>query len=704
MRLADAFPSIDWPKPLRGLWIEWRKDRDCLNIVALLRARFNAAQPLGDNTEAFGQAAIKDIFALKKSFTDHVSVFDALQFDIASGMMGLGATSKQIPVLWTWTIRSIFDGEFDHTVNFDSAERLRHLKFNDRLIVRSMFNDSFLDWLPLFFYLARRTGDFAELGDALFDMALETGFDAIPSARAAEVLVFALDWDVVQPHLQGGEAVRKLYDIYKSDVFPPSVRARIGIMFATRVGLKHGFNIQEEAHQILRRYSDFLTAHERLQVVCASLTPDFADLANKKAQILAAIEEYNGWLRKGGPSDLRRLYDKGPIFETLLPVLAAAFERGERQIAIELISAWKEIPAALSIGDNALIILPTRRNEVGISTREAFYQGESASNAAQYRELVKVTNAALGLTINIPEDAEFERTAPDRVGVPRIEHGGKLLSALENFYFQPSLQRIYEETSSDSVAIIPWIPHPINPLIQRQSGRSIPYCVSWARPLPDRHVRRALILANAVFTAEFEQQEVTRCFVEANVDTVLLPGRADSKEGFLERYRDEQWDLIWVISHGEYEDFAPHKSIIPITDETVLTLSDLAIELPPSESRRLMVLNVCGGAAAAPLGGLPDLGIAPVLVSNRQAVISHLWPVGIWPPVAFAGLLAKALVESSDYVRAFERVMAVFTAGKQAVLNGLTKNGVSADVIERIQQDDTDWENILTWGSPVFLQ
>ena len=466
VRLADAFPSIDWPKPLRGLWVEWAKDGDCIRVRDLLRIRFNVVQMNGKDVEAFGNAAIGDLFRLKESARDHVDVFHELQFDVATGMMGLAARSKQMPLLWTWTVRSISDEAFDHFIYFDDVERLRQLMSCTRSVVRRMFADSFIEWLPLFYYFARRTGDFNEIARTLFNTALDRGFAAIPSESSADLLTFALAWDAEQRQPEGREAAYRLYDLYQEEVFPPSIGVRIGVLFATRVGLTHDFDIAAEAQKVIRSYEKYLKAHERLQVVCSSLAPGFKNLPAAKDDLIAAIRDYNRWLCEETPGE-RRLYDKGPIFETLLPVIATAFERGERRIAVELISAWKEVDAELSVEGDVLVILPTRRTGVGVSTPAGFEQSTPKNHWAEYRRLIEITNKALSLTINIPEDAEFQMIAPERIGVPRLEHGRDFLAALENFYFQPPLEQSYEATSAQSVAVIPWIPHPIGTLIQR---------------------------------------------------------------------------------------------------------------------------------------------------------------------------------------------------------------------------------------------
>ena len=95
--------------------------------------------------------------------------------------------------------------------------------------------------------------------------------------------------------------------------------------------------------------------------------------------------------------------------------------------------------------------------------------------------------------------------------------------------------------------------------------------------------------------------------------------------------------------------------------------------------------------------------ISQYFIRGPKSSRSRLWPIGLWEPVVFGVLFAAALSDQSNFVSAFREAMSSFTGGKARIVEALSHSS-AAKLIDRLERGGEDWQNILIWGSPVFLQ
>jgi hypothetical protein len=173
---------------------------------------------------------------------------------------------------------------------------------------------------------------------------------------------------------------------------------------------------------------------------------------------------------------------------------------------------------------------------------------------------------------------------------------------------------------------------------------------------------------------------------------------------FCEAYEDPEIDLLWLCSHGVQDHHRPHLSGLYLDDDDFMTLDQLYdLKRPDTDSRRLLVLNVCDAGAAPRIEGSMALGVAAVLASQTQTVISHLWPVQSIPAATFGTLLASHLRADPDHLTAFARALAALSSGRDAILKSLRSEPGCAEIAQRVNNNDLPWDSVFNWGSPIMV-
>jgi hypothetical protein len=123
----------------------------------------------------------------------------------------------------------------------------------------------------------------------------------------------------------------------------------------------------------------------------------------------------------------------------------------------------------------------------------------------------------------------------------------------------------------------------------------------------------------------------------------------------------------------------------------------------PSVGRRLLVLNICSSATALTFNGMARSGLAQELVSLRQQVIGHLWPIDYYAALAFGSSLAFGLTREPP--PAALRDASLLMRDQVKLINMLTEISPELQAIRRLngQRAAEVLQNVLSWGCPVIL-
>src|SRR5205823_1973874 len=107
----------------------------------------------------------------------------------------------------------------------------------------------------------------------------------------------------------------------------------------TAVGQRADLDIVAEAGAVLDDYGPDLDAHERLQAIATQALASLERARELRDDLIAAIDEYRDFLKPSGA--VLPLYDRGPVFDVLAPLIKLILDAGDTLLATELLAAWQ---------------------------------------------------------------------------------------------------------------------------------------------------------------------------------------------------------------------------------------------------------------------------------------------------------------------------------------------------------------------------
>jgi hypothetical protein len=314
----------------------------------------------------------------------------------------------------------------------------------------------------------------------------------------------------------------------------------------------------------------------------------------------------------------------------------------------------------------------------------------------------------------VHDDIHQQDFLPEGHPVQNSESAEVFNAVLTNYYKFNEAKDFLSFFTTTPASIVPFstMPHPIQPLMFKECGFSFPISSSYETPQHDRQIRKVLLLHMSNFTGEIELESVGEFFRSKNVTVELHTGAELTIDEILAYYHDESYDVVWISSHGEFLDNDPHLSQFHISGESektgkcgTITLRDLMLRKFTGNGRRLLFLNFCFGGAAQIIQAPPRYGLAPILASKNQAVMSHLWPTSLIAGPAFGSLIAIGLMEYDSYFLAFDFAVKKIIEGRAEILRVLEVSGPYFERISSlIDRSSLDLDTISTWGSPIFYE
>lgn len=716
IRLRDCFPSLHFPPVEANLQVDWSAPADFENVVDILWALHDQEVEATRDPSILAGKIVSEIRSLKTRLPKHLGVLHLLQMAVCFRIMDRTMHSRELPQLWKWTIQSLHEEPVtDGAIEFRPFSNILDIAEISGIYAETR-DRYFGFWLVPFFYCARKNGKpFHQLGDRLLPMAIRLGINWLPypsrAKAGAMILIMAFDWEALRPgDRRHADVFQALYKLYNEGHLEDEIANLLGYMFATFVGERRGLNISYEARVVLNRYPKVIAPHEQLQLLCSVTngglenphvySADFADAIEKCHLELDGLSQLDAALRQ---------YREGAIFSTMSILIRNLLNGGGYRFCLDLIRMWKRLPPSRFCQGNVLIVLPEQPHGVGYCYGEKIaVPGRTFEQAeAIWAELLKASNKALGDSHQLLTNEDFELEPIDlgRRDVVDYSAGSRFEVAMKAAYIPEELEDSLAVSIPRCVgiALIPYFAHCLPALMAKYLGKTLPFVSSWEVQLSDRCIKRALIYAGNSISVDAEVSELKRIFSASGIDCEICNEGTDGWMRFLSLYEDDSFDLVWIISHGEIDPMAPHVNYLSPHSSARVHPESMP-EVPDAPTRRLLVLNICSGGKGAALGGLPDFGIAHTLVDSRQAVIAHLWPVNPFAAAYFGLLLASELVKSNSYFDAYSIVMKSISSNTVFPRGQLEALGCKQESMDRFEYNHPGWDNILNWGSAVFIQ
>ena len=452
-----------------------------------------------------------------------------------------------------------------------------------------------------------------------------------------------------------------------------------------------------------------VTYHERLVDLCFEYS---THLTRDRLASAANVHDYAG--HPNGGLDL------------LAPVLGAYFRTRQGRRAGEVLAALRGVPLAQARVDDLLLLISS---ESSGSWLLRDYQNLKLAPPGRMSAATLAAQQFFGLTMRNVGDPDNSVFPVERPGVPDASMSDELEAALIDLLKFSSSGGLLPSTRSVHGALVPLqaSPWPLQALLQKRLGFTLPIAMSLRPPLMDRKLRRALVWSVGTYSSEEEELLVSALLTAAGVEVTCPAER--TLEAFKAYYAGDQFDLVWLGSHGEHARNGAVRLHIG-TDGGLEPRQLAALRPASSDARRLLVLNACDTGRVTVDRGVawPETGIAAAAAAPDQAVISHLWPITPWPDaLGFAFVLGSSLGihehgrasgPAHVFFDAFETTLRMMLSGPGAIrppLNGPPGQLLPEDTLQRFRRlmdvdasstgDLPAWPSLLArWGSAAFYE
>jgi hypothetical protein len=643
-----------------------RADIDLLLSVLVKEQEAIAAistERLVQLTNSFlGDALKLKTYLRKQSLID---VIDFVRFVAATGVVTHCVGTSQLNRAITWILSSLNDDTIDEQTAPKVRiypERLHRFLGSEHRSLRANAAQIICTWATFAYsyYHVMRTADEAVF--ATLDPCTAAINECFPAGESISALLTIATWaidnapDIARKLALRIEGVCLTGQADNIPGFPVALATRLGNH--TQRGRAHWLEICE-------KLAEQLSPAERLQVFLIK-TAELDIYDQRRDELYTLIDK----LRPPQDAPLAALEQhRERSFSVLGTLLIDLVRAGRSKEALALTAHFYAIPAEKALQD-AIFSFP-------FTTKGALWGREAEIieidvSQEDRDEAVAAMNFALGTAIGIKNDQDI----PERLGIPNEAFALSMVEATARLL---GLDGFHPAMFTEEVACLPFssTPLPFQAALLARHSKAWPFAVSLQRRLEDKPIRRVVVWRHGLLHSDEEISAIKTMFMANDrVVEVHESAGANARQRFLKLYRDAEVDVFWVIGHGEHVPAAPDENHLVIFDgDESIRATELAGAIPSSNSRRLLVLNVCSGAK--PTGyasGLPRLSIAAVNACQQQAVISHLWPVWPKPALAFGSLLASQLATDHGFFKAYCNTvlsMQAGTASVTATLEGL---------------------------------
>ncbi len=244
---------------------------------------------------------------------------------------------------------------------------------------------------------------------------------------------------------------------------------------------------------------------------------------------------------------------------------------------------------------------------------------------------------------------------------------------------------------------------PTQAIILKQVKSTLPKQISFLEKVNFNKITKILFWTGNSFTS-IQEYECVKAICE-NCGISLTEIKS-SKEEFFAEVQNE-YDIVWISSHGEHAHYDPFKSKIVLGDDFHIELNEFEHLLNPNlKNRRLFFTNVCEGGISAQTGDMINIGFPALLANSNQDYLSHLWMVQSQIAKIYGVLFMINISKGLMPFNAYEKSTLTLIEGRISVLEELS-HYKDLDEISELMESNTnleslDFSNILNWGSSAY--
>lgn len=638
-------------------------------------------------------------------------VNEYLRFVISCFAIRYFGNTRELTEVHTWIVRGLSDDYETIQKQYVHVERIFDFTEDPCICAYGNFRQLLITWLDMFYYYCAEQAALDDFGTYYLPLAYRL-LRPVPFSRYDEPKAFLLSrimtWTVQTNHAGAQMFTEWNEGLALEKAAPPSCRAVAVCGLVSRRGTLSKHPASHWASYALIYLHASLDSAAMLQMLQVGWN---GQPGKRSKKILTELRKQRKQLDKEArtPQHLRLLEDGRS--ELLKPTLVKGLEQGNVTFAHEAIRIWYAIDREVSVDLSKVVWhMPSYGHGLLIAYGSQVFKLPRDTQG----ELVRLTSAAnrfLGTSVSVRDTPSETLHIPDRPGVPTHDIADDFKDALASSYLPPEAIDFLRNHHDgiDCQLIMPSKPHPIQALQLAVLGTTWPLSASFRKPLPDAPIRRVAIWAiGGLMGQNYELVLARNIFVGSGIAVDIFAGDEENGTTFLDVYKNPEYDVVWLISHGEYDHFSPKNSTLALGQEKTLAMQELLQHKVQRNHRRLLVLNVCDGATHAGEGVLPHIGFAAALAGPGQATISHKWPVAALPAAAFGALLALRLCRQDPYFVAYKntilQMMAGGDDGQNIASDLLEVSTESSDFLDRLRYSQNHINAFAHYGSAAFFE
>jgi hypothetical protein len=679
-------------------------------------------QTLGyEQTNKLSRIAIADLINLKSSpyiNKETLCVINYLQLFLTFIPLNHLVMTGQHNRALKWINYSMCDDLSDQQIN--RLELNRFVEFlNSDTVISIMSPTDLTQWFGNFYYTCRRLSAYHNIAEDLVQLSRLVSYMALKYNQYEEftwAVSCLIAWATSVKHKVSSELVKEVEALISNANMPDKHKAQLILCLTTAANIYSEKSAEEWASLLISTYGTHLRAHQKLQALVAMLPSDGSEsivqiTEDIKSEIYSLKQDLNEMIKLEKPSI--QLIEQDRLFEMISPIFDRLLTAKKVTLLYEVLLDWYQIPQIDSvIAEKTLIIFPKSKTglKIGLNNETVHYKRDISSS---YASLIRASNQFLGVShsINGIHDFEFWEHLPERMGVPKQNFSDELYGHLVDFYgFEIKELNAFIKSHANSIEsyiCLPSMHYPVQFLMQKGLETCWPLGISLKKAKLDKAVVKVCLWCGAgSLTEQIESETLTKILEASGIEVTLFKSDQTTKRRFINIYQDNQFDVIWVMSHGEFDHWKTGEISIEIGKEEFLSLDEaMKLSVPDDNNRRLLFLNICDGATHSSTEGLERLGFAPALASSLQCVISHLWPITSWSAATFGVIYCSYLTTEGDFFSAFKSTLRVMANGNNAVHGRLAELSSHSDKLrDRLNNQDNNFDLMAHSGSSVFFQ
>lgn len=650
---------------------------------------------------------VNDLFEIRNAGLLEKESCDAFQFYYCAHILNFFSRNKRFNEAHTWVINSI--GDNVGNIYEDSIEvtyglkKLANLLLSKDGSVQFLMNQVLFQWLEDVFYSARSSGNMTVLAEALLRIILQyfsnIDLKTVPLSFTMALIQVA-SWCYQYHFLPELETCnKKLGDIFNMNDDRAIKKA---VAFQLAVGMPTGTSLSKaDWLEIVRKeYWNDLQQHEKFQILVNSYVDDVEKLKKNLDELINEVLLFQ--LDEESEAQITTHYHLSHIFDILNPAINVLAEQGYVSEANRLIGAFFSIPEKNLIAPDFLIIIPNITKRIIYCVEGKLGLSLSSSEDAITR-ITKSGDKFLGKITALKGNREYAAPVPKNLGIPDRLLADEYFHALDAHFQIEEIAKSLNLSQRSGYYVSYDNQFHIQNIIALKSGITLPLIRNFVKPKLQRKIKCAFIWQGHTFSTEKARIGIQEIFAKKGVEVVWKEPETSSKQEFLKEYSSNDYDLFWVLGHGNFEHYNTHNSTLDIGCEDLVTIDDLDRFNYYGENRRLLILDVCDGSTSH-FRGPKSLGIGVTVTHSSQSLFGHAWPVENLPSLILALLIASFLSEDLTYAEAHQRTISKFYEGKDEVISHLKMYLENEDVLKRIENAEINFRNFCFWGSLNYIE